>query len=292
MNSWVFSSLQSASSRTGHKYYTSSKSSTFKSLSGYTWDISYADGSGASGSVGTDTVTIGSTVVKGQAVELAKTVSSSFTSDTSDGLVGLAFSSINTVSPTPQKTFFANAQSSLSSPIIGAYLPQGANGAYDFGKTDTSKYTGSISYASVDSSNGFWEFSSNNYKVGSTTHSMSGTTGIADTGTTLILMTDSVVDEYYSSVSGASYDSTQGGYTFDCDTTLPTLSFQLGSAYATIPSALLNFGSTGSGNSCFGSLQSVGDNPQNIYGDVFFNAYYGIFDLSTPRFGFAKSASY
>jgi hypothetical protein len=41
-------------------------------------------------------VTIGGTTVQGQAVELAKKVSSTFVSDAADGLVGLAFSSINT----------------------------------------------------------------------------------------------------------------------------------------------------------------------------------------------------
>ena len=76
--------------------FTASQSTTFKTLSGYSWDISYADGSGASGTVGTDTVTIGGTTVKGQAVELATKVSSSFVSDGSDGLVGLSFSNINT----------------------------------------------------------------------------------------------------------------------------------------------------------------------------------------------------
>lgn len=92
----MFSSQLATTSKTGHHIYTSSQSSTYKALSGYTWDISYADGSGASGNVGTDTVKIGGTTVTGQAVELAKQVSSTFVSDSSDGLVGLAFSSINT----------------------------------------------------------------------------------------------------------------------------------------------------------------------------------------------------
>lgn len=85
-----------ASSRKGHDYYTSSQSSTYKAISGCKWDISYADGSGASGVCGTDTVVIGGTTVKGQVVELANKVSSTFVSDQSDGLVGLAFSNINT----------------------------------------------------------------------------------------------------------------------------------------------------------------------------------------------------
>lgn len=288
---WVFSSLLASSSRSGHDYYTSSKSTTYKAISGCKWKIEYADNSGASGVCGTDTVVIGGTTVKGQVIELANKVSSEFVSDKADGLVGLAFSSINTVTPTQAETFFDNAQSSLDSPLFGAYLPFNADGEYDFGYTDSSKYTGSITYASVDSSNGFWEFPSTSYKIGSTTKSQSGWTGIADTGTTLILMGDSAVDAYYAKVSGSSYDDSQGGYTFPCSATLPTLSFRIGSStYATIPASLLNFG-VASGSTCFGSLQSVGDGTQAIYGDVFFNAYYGVFDASGPQFGFAKIAS-
>ncbi|PQE07383.1 Aspartic protease pep1 protein [Rutstroemia sp. NJR-2017a WRK4] len=271
-------------------FYTSSKSTTYKALSGYTWSIQYADGSGASGVVGTDTVTIGGTTVKTQAVELANRVSSSFVSDTSDGLIGMAFSNINTVSPRQQSTFFDNAKASLNSPLFAAYLPYQADGAYDFGYTDSSKYTGAITYAPVSSANGFWEFASTSYKIGSTVHSASGFTGIADTGTTLILMSDAAVDAYYAQVSGASYSSSEGGYIFPCSAKLPTLSVRIGTTtYATIPASLLNFG-VASGNSCYGSLQSVGGGTQNIYGDVFFNAYYGVFDSTGPRFGFATAA--
>jgi hypothetical protein len=233
-------------------------------------------------------VVIGGTTVKNQVVELANKVSSSFVNDQSDGLVGLAFSSINTVTPVAAHTFFDNAQPTLDAPLFAAYLPFNANGAYDFGYTDATKYTGSIVYANVDNSGGFWEFPSTSYKVGSTTKSLSGYTGIADTGTTLILMGDAAVTAYYKQVSGAQYDSNQGGYTFPCKATLPTLSIRIGtSQYATIPASLMNFGAAGNGY-CFGSLQSVGGGKQNIYGDVFFNAYYGVFDAKGPSFGFAK----
>ena len=99
---WVFSSLLPSKDLSGHSYYKSSESSSYQALNGYTWSIQYADGSGASGVVGTDTVTVGGTTVQGQAVELAKKVSSEFISDAADGLVGLAFSSINTgMKPVP-----------------------------------------------------------------------------------------------------------------------------------------------------------------------------------------------
>jgi len=55
------------------------------------WEITYGDGSGASGSVGTDDVTIGGMTVKNQHVELADKLSKSFLEGESDGLLGLAW---------------------------------------------------------------------------------------------------------------------------------------------------------------------------------------------------------
>jgi hypothetical protein len=102
-------------------------------------------------------------------------------------------------------------------------------------------------------------------------------------------MGDSAVTNYYNQVSSATYDSNQGGYVFDCSATLPDLSIAIGSNFATVPGSVLNFGAA-SGSTCFGGLQSVGSGTQNIYGDVFFNANYGVFDASGPSFGFAPLA--
>ena len=230
--------------------------------------------------------------MKGQAVELATKVSSEFVSDTSDGLLGLAFSSINTVSPESQDTFFDNAKDDLDAPLFAAYLPLTGDGAYDFGYTDSSKYTGTIEYTDVDSSNGFWEYPATAYKVSGTTHTASGWTAITDTGTTLLLMGDSAVDNYYDAVSSASYDSDQGGYTFPCSTTLPEIQLRIGSThYATVPGTSLNYAPTdSSGDTCFGGIQSVGSGSQAIYGDVFLHNNYGVFDASGPKFGFATVA--
>jgi hypothetical protein len=58
--------------------FDATKSSTFKKISGATWKISYGDGSGASGDVGTDVIDLGGLKIQEQAVELAKQLSAQF----------------------------------------------------------------------------------------------------------------------------------------------------------------------------------------------------------------------
>jgi Eukaryotic aspartyl protease len=239
---WVFSTSLSSTEQEGHTVYDPSSSPNYQAIDGATWDISYADGSGASGTVGTAPVTVGGTEVQGQAVELATQVSDTFVSDTSsNGLLGLAFQSINTVSPTQQTPFFFNAIPSLSSPVFTASLKHDAPGTYDFGEIDTSKYTGDLTYIDVDSSEGFWQFTSPGYQVDGQSYSASSA-AIADTGTTLLLMEDDVVTTYYDAVSGSSYDSSQGGYTFDCSATLPSFGVAItDDYYVTVPGDLMTY---------------------------------------------------
>lgn len=112
---------------------------------------------------------------------------------------------------------------------------------------------------------------------------------IADTGTSLILLPEPAVAHYYAHVPGASYASSLGGYVFPCASKLPSLSVMLGTRFATIPPALMNFArATSDGKKCFGSLQSAGSSSMGVLGDVFFNAYYAVFDVGAVRFGWAK----
>jgi hypothetical protein len=100
--SWVFSTALDKADIGQHAAFDPTKSPTFKVMQGAQFKISYGDGSGAAGTVGTDVVTIGGVSVQNQAVETATDVSQSFIQDTNtDGLVGLAFSQLNTSKPHP-----------------------------------------------------------------------------------------------------------------------------------------------------------------------------------------------
>lgn len=234
---WVFSTQLSTAAQSGHQNYDSTKSTSFKTMTGATWSISYGDGSGAAGNVGTDTVNIGGATVTGQAIEMATAVSASFISDTqSNGLVGLAYSKLNTVRPTSQKTFFDNAMSQgLAMPVFTADLRKAAAGSYEFGNIDSTKFNGSLTWAPINTTQGFWQFSSEKFTVGDgAATAVPNGQAIADTGTTLMLADTNIVNGYYSKVQGAINNQTIGGVTFPCTATLPDLAVDIGGTYMAI----------------------------------------------------------
>lgn len=242
---WVFNSQLPDSDEIGHRLYDPTKSKTFKPLSGATFKISYGDSSSATGNVGTDTVNIGGAVVTNQAVELATDVSESFSQDVkSDGLLGLGFSSINTVKPQKQKTFFDNIMPSLEQPLFTANLRHATVGSYEFGRIDASQFQGSLSFTPIDNSRGFWEFGSKSFAVGDgrVQTNEEASPAIADTGTSLMLVDDKVVQAYWSQVEGANLDKKLQAVVFPCNSQLPDFHVAIGSNYmATIPGPLMSF---------------------------------------------------
>lgn len=144
-------------------------------MQGATWSISYGDGSGAAGTVGMDVVNIGGATATRQAVELATAVSQSFVRDTNnDGLVGLSFSTLNTVKPTKQTTFFETIMPQLAAPLFSVDLTNDTQGTYEFGRIDQSRFTGQLTNVPVQSQSGFWQVDSTSFKVGAQTFQNAG----------------------------------------------------------------------------------------------------------------------
>jgi aspergillopepsin I len=95
-NRWVYSSETPPQVRQNHNIYDPTLSYTSQLLPGLYWSITYGDGSSASGNlVYTDIVGVGGTVVGPQAVELVEEVTGNLVGNPLDGMLGLAFSSLN-----------------------------------------------------------------------------------------------------------------------------------------------------------------------------------------------------
>lgn len=223
-------------------------------------------------------------------MELATNVSDQFQRDVdNDGLLGLAFDTLNTVRPTAQKTFFSNVLPSLSAPLFTVDLKKGAPGTYDFGFIDDAKHTSDVTFVDADSSRGFWTFTSSGYSIGGGSLTSSSISAIADTGTTLLYLPDDIVGAYYSSVNGAQNDQQQGGYTYPCSTDLPDISFAIGSYTAVVPGSYVNYAPVDeSGTTCFGGIQSSSGIGFNIFGDIFLKSQFVVFQGGdNPQLGFA-----
>ena len=128
-------------------------------------------------------------------------------------------SSLNTVTPTQVKTPVENmiATHAISQPLFTARLTSNKNPKeepfYTFGAIDEEavRATGStIHYTPVDTSNGFWQFSSTSYTINGKSFVPTNKSSIADTGTTLALMDDAFVKNVYANIPGATLDQTQG----------------------------------------------------------------------------------
>ena len=251
MRRWVFNTLLNEAATTGHPVFDPTKSSTFAPSEGFTFNITYGDTSFARGGVGTDTVDIGGATVTKQAIGLPSEISDSFKTDQkSDGLVGLGFTSLNTMRPRQQKTFFDNVSGDLDEPVLTAQLKHGGVGSYEFGRIDPAKFRGTMANISVDNSRGFWEFKSTMFSIGNAskiqTVAQGASSAIADTGTTLMLINTEIVEAYYAQVTGARFSDGAQGFIFPCDATLPDLFVSVGDTHlAKIPGSLANFAVVG-----------------------------------------------
>lgn len=290
----MFSTDLPARATTGHAVFDASKSSTFKALDGAQFSIRYGDGSGAEGTVGTDVVEIGGVVVENQAVQLANAVTRSFVDNVNnDGLVGLAFSSLNTVNDgqraLPQKTFFDNILPELDLPVFTADLDPDGTGVYEFGKIDATKFVGEMAWIPVNSSSGFWQFPSASFAVGNQTfRNRAASDAIADTGTSLLLVDQVVAETYYAQVAGAEENASVGGFIYPCDAELPDISVAIGDEYmAVIPGNQITFAAVDEANTtCFGGVQGNQGSNLQIFGDTMFKAQLVAFNGGNQSLGF------
>ena len=104
-------------------------------------------------------------------------------------------------------------------------------------------------------------------------------------------MPDAVVNDYYSQVRNAQYNTTYGGYIFPCSTSLPSFTVTINGYDAVVPGNLINFiAVTTDSPICYGGIQSSAPTSFSIFGDIFLKSQYVVFDASVPQLGFAPQA--
>lgn len=284
------------------------ETSTSKATGG-TVSVTYGSGE-FSGKEFTDTVTLSSSlVITGQSIGVA---SSSSGFEGVDGILGigpvdLTEDTVSNVATVPTFTDNLKSQGTISTEVVGvSFEPTTsdsvANGELTFGGTDSSKFTGSITYTGITSTSPaslYWGINES-IKYGSTSI-LSSTAGIVDTGTTLILLATQGYNAYVKA-TGAKLDETTGllKITSSQFSALQNLNFDIGgTTFALTPNAQiwprsLNTAIGGTSGSIYLVVNSLGSSEGEgldfINGYTFLERFYSVFDTTNKRVGFATTS--
>ncbi|KAJ7456903.1 acid protease [Mycena latifolia] len=286
---WVPSSACNSSTCESKSKFDAASSTAVKKSGKFS--IAYGDGSQVSGPVYTDTVSVADVTATEQYFSPVTTLSSSFSDDPIDGILGLAFPAISNFNENP---FFntANADGTVDANQFGFFLASNGSELY-LGGTNADKFAGDIEYHDIDTSTGFWQVTGATAKVDSAT-TVSGFETVIDSGTTLMYGPPSAVREVYAKVAGSAvFDSDNGYYSFPCDSP-PEIAFNWGGSDWAISADNINLGTTEDGSSlCVGALagQDLGlGNDVWLLGDSFMKNVYTAFDFDQKAVGFAELA--
>lgn len=273
-------------------------SSTYQAMDGYTFDLAYADGSGASGPAAQDTVDIGGAIIPnmpfGVCSDLLYGSGGSGTRDT-DGPVGLGFGAENSIRPNAQCTFMECLEPYVPEPVFGTSFQLGSSGFIDFGYADTTAYTGDLTeipIANTSSGNeGQWVYQNVQFGSGGQVFSADAIDLDFDSGTASLSVSADVAAAYFALVDGASNSS--GNWVYPCGTTLPDFDFIFSSAISgpstvTIPGANLMNGDGTTGD-CYTWMDVV--TGRGNAGLPFYISKYMIWNQALPSLSFADQAN-
>ncbi|OAA63786.1 endothiapepsin precursor [Cordyceps fumosorosea ARSEF 2679] len=299
-DAWVYGSAIPAPLLLGQKQYDPARSRTSRLQLLDLWVAGYINWSFVGGFVCKDTLTVVTEqgtgeglTVEGQGVQVAVLAARSIVEDAGmDGILGLGFDKLNFAFPTKQKTWFSNIRDRLNERLFTVDFRRRAVGKYTFGYID--KDVGPITYTSVNSSAGYWAWTSPGYAVGPGPWKARALQGTLDTGTPIIIMPSDVVADYYSGVAGARHSNAEQGYVFPCNATLPDFTFGVGNTTQhpsiTVPGKYLNAATAdvdGAPGTCIGALQAgVGD--LVVFGAPALQAGVAVFDAGSLRIGWAN----
>jgi cathepsin E len=288
-NTWVGATKKYTQTSTSHS-------------TGDSVEVSYGSGD-FEGTEFTDQVTLSSSlVIKSQSIGVA---SSSSGFEGVDGIIGIGpvdltedtVSRTTTVPTVTDNLFSAGtiAENLVAISFEPATSDESANGELDFGGTDSSKFTGDITFTSKVGD--FWGISQS-VSYGSETI-VSNLEGIVDTGTTLLLLVTNSYNAYVKA-TGAVLDNTTGllKVTEAQFNALENLVFTIGGTEFTFtPNAQiwprsLNAEIGGVAGDIYLIVSDLGAETEGfsfINGMVWLERFYSVFDTANSRVGFATT---
>ncbi|KAH9178667.1 aspartic peptidase A1 [Lactarius sanguifluus] len=276
--------------------------------------VSVTYGSGSfSGTEFTDTVTIGpGLVIPAQSIGVAST-STGFNGF--DGILGIGpvDLTLGTLSPDtstliPTVTDNLFSQGTITSNLIAvSFEPTTTtsvkNGELTFGGTDSTKFTGTLTFipsTTTFPSSEFWGIDES-IRYGASTTILSTTAGIVDTGTTLILLATDAFNRY-KTATGAVNDAPTGllRITSTQFSNLQSLFFTAGgrtfelTANAQLWPRALNTAIGGTSTRIYLIVNNLGSPSGQgldfINGYTFLERFYSVFDTTSNRVGFATTS--
>jgi len=260
------------------------------------------------GTLGSDTVTMGGFTVSPQTFLTVDAMTSGLVDAPVSGLMGLAFQSLASTQAVPFWLALTNS-SQLNNPEMSFWLGRDANpanttvlvqeGVFTLGGTNSSLYSGDISFSDIALPGSFWLLPLTSLTVNGAAVTLStvNPSSAIDTGTTLIGGPHADIVAFYGAISGSSALLDQPGmYSFPCSKSVSvSMAFGGGKSWAISPSDF-NVGPLGQGQ-CLGALFDLSQgsnippdsgNPPWVVGDTFLKNVYTVFRSSPASVGFAQ----
>ncbi|PQE12043.1 eukaryotic aspartyl protease protein [Rutstroemia sp. NJR-2017a BVV2] len=284
--------------------YSANSSSTYAYVAS-DFNISYVDGSGASGDYVTDTFTIGSTTLAKLQFGIG------YTSSSSEGILGVGYEINEVQVGRAGKSAYNNlpaqmvADKLINSNAYSLWLNDldASTGSILFGGVDTAQYHGQLETLPIQKESGYYaEFliTLTEVTLGNSVIAKNQALAVLlDSGSSLTYLPDSMTEAIYE-VVGAQYDSSEGAAYVPCSLasnsstlnftfTSPTISVDMNELVIPVTSSSgrpLQF--TDGTSACLFGIAPAGDST-SVLGDTFLRSAYVVYDLDNNEISLAQT---
>ncbi|KAH8673662.1 aspartic peptidase domain-containing protein [Xylariales sp. PMI_506] len=284
--------------------YDANASSTYEYIGSY-FDISYVDGSGASGDYVTDNITFAGITVDSLQFGIG------YTSSSSEGILGIGYPASEVQVGRAKLASYDNLPAKLvtdgtiQSNAYSLWLNDldASTGSILFGGVDTAHYTGSLQTLPIQTSSSV----NSTFVITLTSVTLDNTTiadeqalpVILDSGSSLTYLPDDWVSQIYTQVNGV-YDDNEGAAYVPCSLadSAMTLDFNFTSPVisVTMRELVLDVVAAGSRNptftngeaACVFGIAPTGDLPSTL-GDTFLRSAYVVYDIANSEISLAQT---